>query len=1842
MSSLSLQLQAITKNTASVALDRKARSRIHSRSLIYDSKTAATQDYDLIYQTAIQGLYELVDLDSRFSKFQQTLFSETTIDLDRNVQPQDVVDSLNTNIEAFLTLVGPFYSLSCSINALEWLVRRFYCNLHNAETFLTSVLPYHGQPVFVRVLNVIPKSLLPPIYSWLNGYREILQLPPASSILKAFRNDFELLKLYSLFLADLIKNKTVYKEQLVFYLTNAAQVIASYSPEPELVTETYMPVLLEVIGVMLLRQTLSSRKAIAADIKLTAYSLVTVIAAVLDLSLELIDSLTDSILQDPATLENSLRRETIILLGQLWAGCDDYSSKKPSLARISSSTWIEIHDLLLELKAQQYRVDEFFLHCALGSLPEASSHKLFLLVELDVLKGKYHQILPLVLTCIDTSEEGGQHAVSRIIEALIKHDREAFIEELTHNKTSLAELELALMTSLSIADDEDETIIPLASVTEPEIIDEVEAENISADLASHKTTIKTFLTSSVDKDFELLSRILLKLLRTKQFASQSASLALFCETVFSGKDVAVSFLIRLAYTTSIPLTIRLVVLEQVRVELAAVSSAGSVDLYLLVPILLLGFWDQKKAVRTSVVEILILIKKVTIGLHENKQKPKTTLFMEDQIYGPTPAKLRAIVSPKDAMTMLNVAFGSSYVEDCVLDRTRVVSLVFDCLFEASISGSKKIGPLIFKAFILNQWSLPLWPLVLKSRAWSVVGIALLRQGNEDRFVFSEGDLAEFFTKRTSWIVQADIANMNFHDECEDAILSLVGGSGGSIEQTAKEIDWLLRALGSTEGNLQIAANERVKIIFTHIKPIESRLAIVNKLVDLLSSEAYTDIDPMETLQKLDIGHELFLAALSGVQLSSQVPELGTVKRRRRSSQSTKQAMARDDINTIASTHLKRLTVILEILEETLRHNPGDVARPALLTALFKILTDLDYLGNDGNLPVMYAQETLASCMLLAIVCMKSIADDLKFDSNSIRADLIVNSIRTSQSPQVQNRLLLVVAELASLAPEIILHSVMPIFTFMGAHTVRQDDEFSNAALQQTIAKVVPALAQNGTHAASNEIEFLLTSFIAAFQHIPRHRRVKMFASLTKTLGADNCLHAILFLMGQQYVDYAHRKKLSECANILEFSISFMKSFSAQEQLHGVRGFIELWSMIPATPLEANSIEFEALKARHVFGSDILSQNESGLVLLKADLIQFVSEILQTDDTSYSGTGLLKIKVALVLLDPESDNSAKQQVLQEVRDSTSIILSGLDMFTSQSLNKKICDNLHALLGSFLDLLPINFFVDLILDSLLVAKLADGVLAKIARNFAILAGRKIDAELNATNIDEGVVLSVLDNLLPVLIEGFKNSADIELQQSYLDTFATIVSKFGLATTVLADSKYSKILMDALAAISSYNGLLSELPELVVSAINAISSAINVLGVKTIGLLPKIIQPSLKIWQKTTDGEYDADSAQLLQASVVALLATYIKKMPGFLVSSLDSIFMTVLGSELLDTTLRALILAMAVDHMDTTMVVKSLCNVWCVRKIYEAENASIIGLYLTTMQLAVERIDKKGAIAQATTFMKWLISGFEFRNWCVISHSKFDNNTIHRLESSFHTCGINYVMKLNDKSFRPLFASLARWAIDGEGSGLDANTESTRLMAFFRFFHKMQEQLKSIITSYFSYLIDPIARLLTRFATGELEDVNLRRVLLNSLTSSFKYDQDDYWSQQGRFDTISGPLLSQLVNVEDSIGKYLVKCISAFVSDVSLDEHNEKLVNGLIRYIANDNEETSTKSKLWTVRVLKTVFYKMGEQWLSYLPTLVPHIAELLEDDDEEVEMEVRNGLVANIENVLGEPLNRYLN
>ena len=146
------------------------------------------------------------------------------------------------------------------------------------------------------------------------------------------------------------------------------------------------------------------------------------------------------------------------------------------------------------------------------------------------------------------------------------------------------------------------------------------------------------------------------------------------------------------------------------------------------------------------------------------------------------------------------------------------------------------------------------------------------------------------------------------------------------------------------------------------------------------------------------------------------------------------------------------------------------------------------------------------------------------------------------------------------------------------------------------------------------------------------------------------------------------------------------------------------------------------------------------------------------------------------------------------------------------------------------------------------------------------------------------------------------------------------------------------------------------------------------------------------------------------------------------------------------------------------------------------------------------------------------------------------------------------------------------------------------------------MKAIITSYFTYLIEPTDNLLKNFISGEIVNVNLRRLVLNSLTSSFKYDRDEYWKSTSRFELISASLIDQLSNVEDTIGKYLVKAIGSLAANNSgIDEHN-KIMNKLL--ISHMKSTRNTREKFWAVKSIKLIYSKVGEGWL--VPVSYTHL------------------------------------
>lgn len=122
----SLQKQlAVIAATSTQQLDLKAQRTAHAKSILFEPRVAATQNFETIYQICLEGFRELCGLDRRFVSFSQTIFSDQSKNEDRTQMTTKENGELDLVLEGFLGLVGSRLLLKPALKAVEWLLRRF-------------------------------------------------------------------------------------------------------------------------------------------------------------------------------------------------------------------------------------------------------------------------------------------------------------------------------------------------------------------------------------------------------------------------------------------------------------------------------------------------------------------------------------------------------------------------------------------------------------------------------------------------------------------------------------------------------------------------------------------------------------------------------------------------------------------------------------------------------------------------------------------------------------------------------------------------------------------------------------------------------------------------------------------------------------------------------------------------------------------------------------------------------------------------------------------------------------------------------------------------------------------------------------------------------------------------------------------------------------------------------------------------------------------------------------------------------------------------------------------------------------------------------------------------------------------------------------------------------------------------------------------------------------------------------------------------------------------------------------------------------------------------------------
>jgi U3 small nucleolar RNA-associated protein 10 len=222
---------------------------------------------------------------------------------------------------------------------------------------------------------------------------------------------------------------------------------------------------------------------------------------------------------------------------------------------------------------------------------------------------------------------------------------------------------------------------------------------------------------------------------------------------------------------------------------------------------------------------------------------------------------------------------------------------------------------------------------------------------------------------------------------------------------------------------------------------------------------------IEFLRSVDIPSDILATFLDG--LLSHVQQHGQPSPQKRRRVSYERASSTISLTAEDSdSAFKRLAFVLELVDSS---KPSFHA--GLMDGLFRALGELQRFRSEKGSELAYLQTLVLGTLLSMVEAYKvshhcrhaqlfldtnkyfQHSSTHKLEDSVFRTDLIVDCVRSSSSRQVQNAALLLVARVASIAPDLVLRNIMPIFTFVGPIIIQQDDDFSAYVLSEVCYSV---------------------------------------------------------------------------------------------------------------------------------------------------------------------------------------------------------------------------------------------------------------------------------------------------------------------------------------------------------------------------------------------------------------------------------------------------------------------------------------------------------------------------------------------------------------------------------------------------------------------------------------------------------------------------------------------------------------------------------------------------------------------------------------------------------------------
>ncbi|KAM9316162.1 HEAT repeat-containing protein 1 [Gastrophryne carolinensis] len=971
----------------------------------------------------------------------------------------------------------------------------------------------------------------------------------------------------------------------------------------------------------------------------------------------------------------------------------------------------------------------------------------------------------------------------------------------------------------------------------------------------------------------------------------------------------------------------------------------------------------------------------------------------------------------------------------------------------------------------------------------------------------------------------------------------------------------------------------------------------------------------------------------------------TVRQTRRSKMPILQKKPQTDQPEEGKINWLRTTVILELLQHKKKLKEPQLLVPTLFYLLSKCLETAD--AEQGNLE--YTKQLILSCLLN--ICQKILSDSQAhakdvLDEEKFNVELIVQCVRTSEMPQTHHHALLLLGAAAGIFPDKVLHNIMPIFTFMGASVMRLDDSYSFQVISKTVQTVIPALIQAGDESSKETkadvetvVEKIIHVFVDALPHVPEHRRLPILTQLMETVGAQRFLWVLLVLLFEQYVTKTvnvatNGEKDAVLEHDTEFWISVCCEFSVSNQVESV---IKLLNFLAKLPENKNEDESEQKKSKghrpkpQKEDSELFSlENHSAKQLrhFKFLSVSFMAQLL----ASHSFVGKV-----VECEDAEDLTSLEQRLLEEVLCYINTVASSVEANVDKPTAKfwrTLLNKAYELLDKVNALLPTETFIPVIRG------LMANQLPSVRRKAMDLLNNKLQHRTNWQKDQIALLMGLVKDLLTIA----RRKANVDEEEQAINRQTALYS-LKLLCKCFGPVRQQDFVPVLNAAVDLVTAEVPEEKNVLGSALLCIAEITATVQALAIPQLPRLMPALITALRERKE----LLSSEIHLLSTVTALQKVVETLPHFLspylydlmlqVTQLDKIAVK-LGpnSQLsqriaalkatLSTTLAARVLLPAVTKCYCHLVDNQLQS--CVASLMD-----ILREHIATM----EKLQLSSHQSELTSFF---LKALDFR----AEHSKDDLEKVGNTEGHIIDCLIIMVMKLSEATFRPLFFKLFDWS-KTEGGSKD------RLLTFCRLADSIADKLKGLFTLFAGHLVKPFAEILNQTNTMKTDkayfesDENneksclLLEYVLSCLHKIFLYDTQHFLSKE-RAEALMMPLVDQIENLlggdekfQERVNKSLVPCISQFSVAIA----DDSLWKPLNYQILLKMRHSSAKVRFAALLVLVDLVEKLRENYMVLLPEAIPFLAELMEDECEEVEKQCQK-TIKQLESILGESLQSY--